>query len=166
VGIAQNAMMAETTIDLMEVMAISLTDNIRIGQQKPIDDKYFNGYNPYTSIAEVNSLILIDVRHKGLTVNISGVEYWYKDGIEDEDLVIKSNNIDTSNLVPFTGADKDVKIGPHYFESDQGFKKTGGTATEALTATGGTFVFKKGGTFAKQIYTSSTKGGSLITFLD
>ena len=46
---------------------------------------------------------------------------------------------DTSNLVPYTGATQDVNIGAHYFESSAGFKKTGGTANQALTANGSTF---------------------------
>ena len=46
---------------------------------------------------------------------------------------------DTSNLVPYNGANKDVNIGAYYFESFAGFKKTGGTATQALTANGGVF---------------------------
>ena len=47
--------------------------------------------------------------------------------------------VDTSNLVPYTGANKDVNIGAYYFETSQGFKKTGGTANQALTADGGVF---------------------------
>ena len=35
-----------------------------------------------------------------------------------------NGNIDTSNLVPYTGANKDVNIGAYYFETSQGFKKT------------------------------------------
>ena len=53
-------------------MAIHLTDNIRVGQQKPVEDKYFNGLVPYTSVSDVNSLIEKKVRHIGLTVNING----------------------------------------------------------------------------------------------
>ena len=49
------------------------------------------------------------------------------------------SGVDTSNLVPYTGANKDVNIGAYYFETSQGFKKTGGTATQALTADGGVF---------------------------
>ena len=73
-------------------MAINITDSIRVGQQKPVDDKYFNGLAPYTSITQVNNLIPKAVRHIGLTVNINGEEYWYKDGIEDYDLIFKSNH--------------------------------------------------------------------------
>ena len=46
---------------------------------------------------------------------------------------------DTSNLVPYTDANQNVNIGAYYFETSQGFKKTGGTANQALTANGGTF---------------------------
>ena len=49
------------------------------------------------------------------------------------------SGVDTSNLVPYTGANKNVNIGAYYFETSQGFKKTGGTANQALTANGGTF---------------------------
>lgn len=70
-------------------MAISLSDSVRVGQQKPLDDKYYNGLAPYTSISEVNSSIASGVRYRGLTVNINGTEYWYKDGITNTDLVEK-----------------------------------------------------------------------------
>ena len=47
-----------------------------------------------------------------------------------------NGNIDTSNLVPYTGANKDVNIGAYYFETSQGFKKTDGTANQYLMADG------------------------------
>ena len=50
-----------------------------------------------------------------------------------------NGNVDTSNLVPYTGATKNVNIGAFYFESSAGFKKTGGTTNQALTADGGVF---------------------------
>ena len=116
-------------------MSIKLSDSIRVGQQKPVDDKYFNGLAPYTSITQVNNLILPTVRHRGLTVNINGEEYWYKDGIENNNLVLKVNNTDTSNLVPYTGANKDVNIGSYYFEAT-GYKTPNGTPTQFLMADG------------------------------
>ena len=73
-------------------MAIKLTDNLRVNQQKPVDDKYFNGLVPYISTSQVNTLIPKAVRHIGLTVNINREEYWYKDGIEDSNLVLKITN--------------------------------------------------------------------------
>ena len=75
-------------------MAINLTDSIRVGQQKPVEDKYFNGLVPYTSIDQVNDLLPKAIRHIGLTVNIKGEEYWYKDGIENANLVLKVPNLD------------------------------------------------------------------------
>ena len=44
-----------------------------------------------------------------------------------------------SDLVPYDGATQNVNIGTYYFESSQGFKKTGGTSTQALTADGNVF---------------------------
>ena len=70
-------------------MSIKLSDNIRIGQQKPIEDKYFNELNPYTSTAEVNTLLPKSLRYIGLTVNINGEEYWYKHGIGNDHLIKK-----------------------------------------------------------------------------
>ena len=49
-----------------------------------------------------------------------------------------SGSVDTSNLVPYTGANKDVNIGAHYFEAE-GYKTPTGTATQALRADGNVF---------------------------
>ena len=58
---------------------------------------------------------------------------------EVDDIISDIQVVDTSNLVPYTGANKDVNIGAYYFESSKGFKKTGGTANQSLTANGGVF---------------------------
>ena len=50
-----------------------------------------------------------------------------------------SGSVDTSNLVPYVGASNNLNIGAYYFESSAGFKKTGGTPNQALTANGSTF---------------------------
>lgn len=105
-------------------MSIKVSDSIRVGQQKPLEDKYFNELVPYTSTSQVNTLLPKADRHIGLTVNINGEEYWYKDGIEDSNLVLKVNNIDTSNLVPYTGATQDVNISSNYFKTSKGFDFT------------------------------------------
>ena len=47
-------------------------------------------------------------------------------------------NVDTSNLVPYDNANKDVNIGAFYYESSAGFKKTGGTSSQYLMADGST----------------------------
>jgi hypothetical protein len=55
---------------------------------------------------EVNSLIPKEVRHIGLTVNINGEEYWYKSGIENEDLIFKS----TQSIIEVTKYELDNLI--------------------------------------------------------
>jgi len=73
-------------------MAIILNDNLKINAGKPVDSKYLTSTGTsYHSIAQVNNTIAISERYTGLTVNISGVEYWYGKGITNSDLVLKSN---------------------------------------------------------------------------
>ena len=80
-------------------MSIKLSDSIRVGQQKPLDDKYFNELVHYTSTSQVNNLVSKAIRHIGLTVNINKEEYWYKDGIEDSNLVLKiTKTFEVSNV--------------------------------------------------------------------
>ena len=57
---------------------------------------------------------------------------------EVDDIISDIPVVDTSNLVPYTGANKDVNIGAFYFEA-AGFKTPNGTSNQALTANGGTF---------------------------
>lgn len=71
-------------------MAIILDDSIRVGQQKPTDDRKYNNLTPYTSVAQANSLLPLAVRYDGLTIIINSVEYWYHLGTEDSNLIIKS----------------------------------------------------------------------------
>ncbi|MBK7362823.1 MAG: hypothetical protein IPJ01_11045 [Micavibrio sp.] len=50
-----------------------------------------DGVTPYADVAEANSIISLTYRSIGLTVNIANVEYWYKDGVADIDLVLKGS---------------------------------------------------------------------------
>lgn len=72
-------------------MAINLSDNIQTNAPKSADSRYMNNLVPYVSVAEVNSTLDAGVRFSGLTVNILGVEYWYKEGIGDGDLLEKTS---------------------------------------------------------------------------
>lgn len=81
-------------------MSLQLPFGLRVLNQLPADDKYLNNGIPYTGTSQVNSLLLIGVRHTGLTVNIGGVEYWYATGITNSALVQKSSGgsgISTAN---------------------------------------------------------------------
>jgi len=93
-------------------MAIILNDNVQVNLGKPVDNKYYQPTlnRPYTGVGEVNSTIIEALRYTGLTVNIGGVEYWYKDGVTDPDLIEKSGGVGTaSNGLTLIGSD--VKLG-------------------------------------------------------
>ena len=95
-------------------MAISLSDSILVGQPKPIDDKYYNTLAvpsaPYTSVSQVNSVLLPTIRYRGLTVNINGDEYWYYAGTANNQLVLKGGG-SGGGFVPYSGAIQDVDLG-------------------------------------------------------
>lgn len=70
-------------------MAILLNDNVQIFAPKALD----NRYGPYTTLELAKSSVAIVNRHLGLTVGIGTtlvVEYWWKAGIADTDLVVKT----------------------------------------------------------------------------
>src|SRR6478609_8770840 len=74
-------------------MAITLNDNLQGNSPKSLDNKYLKfGTTQYVDVAEVNSTIFPAYRHRGLTVKIEGEEYWYKDGVADIDLVLKTGD--------------------------------------------------------------------------
>lgn len=85
-------------------MSLQLPFGIEVLNQKPADAKYFlSGETPYNSIGEANFSLPSGIRHQGLTVNILGIEYWYKDGITDLDLVVKTGGADVANVGGGTG---------------------------------------------------------------
>ena len=69
--------------------------NIKLVAPNPLDDRYLStrvvagAQQPYSGVTEVNAVIDELYRYTGLTVNVLGTEYWYKDGITDPDLVEK-----------------------------------------------------------------------------
>ena len=82
---------------------VPLSKGTWVGSQNPNDAKYFNDTQPWGSVAEVLAGIPIGERHVGLLVNVDKVEYTFKDGIEDIDLVINQPevpNISETALVP------------------------------------------------------------------
>jgi len=70
-------------------MAILINDNYSLQACKPFDARYLNICSPWTSVGAVNTAIPT-YRYTGLTVNIMGTEYWYKNGIGNGDLIPKS----------------------------------------------------------------------------
>lgn len=74
---------------------VPFNDSLNIRANKSIDDRTLKyGQSAWASIAEARAGIVKDYRHPGLTVlikeNSLNVEYWWKDGVEDHNLVRKT----------------------------------------------------------------------------
>lgn len=70
---------------------LELPFGVRVLNPEPLDAYYFNTSGiPYASTAEVVSEIADAVRYIGMTVNVDYVEYFFKFGTTDGDLVIKN----------------------------------------------------------------------------
>lgn len=98
---------------------ITINDSLDLRSPKPLDDRYaaFSSgtTTPYNSIEEANAAIPKAYRHAGLTVlviNSSGknVEYWYKDGREDANLILKTYQITVSSTPPANPSINDLWI--------------------------------------------------------
>lgn len=74
----------------MPLSGIELSAGIVVGANKPVDAKY----GPYATTAAALADIGSTLRFKGLTVGIevsgSVVDYWFRDGITNSDLVEKN----------------------------------------------------------------------------
>ncbi len=75
-------------------MSLILNDSIRVAGGKPVEDKRLNNGVPYNSIAEAKALISKANRYVSLEVVVKSIDgtnfiYWWKDGIEDNDLTLK-----------------------------------------------------------------------------
>ncbi len=94
-------------------MSLELPFGLKVINPLPADEKYLSNGVPYNSISQVNTEIPITIRHIGLTVNINGVEYWYKDGVTNSDLVLKQ-----SDSASFTAYTATTEIRLQNIESD------------------------------------------------
>ena len=70
-------------------MAILINDNYSLQANKPFDARYMNISTPWVDVPAVLAGIPT-YRYIGLTVNIAGSEWWWKNGVGDGDLVLKS----------------------------------------------------------------------------
>lgn len=112
---------------------IRLSDNLEINKPSPIDDRlgvFVSTASALTSIAE-------DRRYVGLTVIVDdgsgAVEYWFKDGVTDVDLVAKSQG--GGGGVPYTGATQNVDLGTYNLTADQLALNVNPTGALAVGAT-------------------------------
>ena len=70
--------------------SMNLPVGLRTSNSQPADAKYFNiSGQPYASADQVLAQIPSESRGIGLTVNISGLEYWFMDSVTDDGLVLK-----------------------------------------------------------------------------
>ena len=108
-------------------MAINIVDNLNVFAPKSIDNRYLkNGLIPYTSVNDVLNTLVTSVRHKGLTVLINDEEYWFKDGITDNDIILKSSEPTSITGNTFTNIEltNDAIIFNSYSGSPFTFTKT------------------------------------------
>ena len=92
-------------------MSFDLTQKIKVVNPTSNIDELYGTYN---SVAEALTGVPSVLRMKGRTVGIiengSVVEYWFKDGIADTDLVVKSSSEDTLDDVAKRGSNSTVPI--------------------------------------------------------
>lgn len=80
-------------------MSVTVNDSIQSNSPKSLDNKYLKlGSSTYTTIADANTTLLSAYRSRGLTVNVGGTEYWYRDDIGDVNLIPKNITIATAPL--------------------------------------------------------------------
>lgn len=79
-----------------------MNDSFYVQGQKPAEDKRLKNGVPYTSVADANATIPKKDRYMTLEVGIriAGVTfiYWWKDGLEDYNLVLKEDGSGSGNL--------------------------------------------------------------------
>src|SRR6478609_284708 len=78
---------------------LELPYSIKVLNPKPLDGYYYNtSFTPYTNTAQVISQVASSVRYRGQVFNVAGVEYWFKAGTSDGDLIVKAtDNIYTAD---------------------------------------------------------------------
>jgi len=112
-------------------MSIPLFDSVKVNTGKPLDSKYLNVNNlPYSDVNEVNNAIPLTQRHVGLTVNINNVEYWYGNGVNAGDLILKGS----------AGADGEINTASNIGSGTTIFKQKVGVNFEFRTLSGGTHI--------------------------
>lgn len=119
-------------------MAISLSDNLNVATNAPVDVKYgpHVGSTESAAIAVANNAIASGVRFEGLTVGLiigsaDIEEYWYQSGILDANLVEKSSGTTVvANPGSTTGTLSSITIGSVNYAVAGGTVGGSGTANK------------------------------------
>lgn len=144
-------------------MAILLSDGLQINAGKHVDSRYLTTTNvAYSTVGQVNATIPISYRYLGLTVLIGDDEYWYKTGLTDSDLVLKSNEAS----VPYT-AGNGISIGSNVVSLNVSNYNAGGViglTSTTFNSTSGAFTLAS--TNTGTISTTNALGvtGSTLNF--
>jgi len=89
--------------------AIEIQKGIKVLNPYPTESKYFSNSNiPYVDLAEAIAQIPTALRHVGLTVNVANVEYWWKFGTSDPELIAKSSGGTSSLTIEQVRADAQI----------------------------------------------------------
>lgn len=95
-------------------MSIKLNDSIRVQGGKPVEDKRLNNGVVYNSVLQANTLIAKTDRYPTLEVAVKtgGVTsiHWYKEGIENSDLVLKQEGGGGESYIEITKFELDSHI--------------------------------------------------------
>ena len=98
-------------------MAYQLNDNPFLFAPKILDARY----GPWLTTTEAKERIAKEFRQKGLTIGVieslKVVEYWWEEGVEDEDLVLKAQEIPKHKVFEFnTDTDWSVTAGGYFID--------------------------------------------------
>src|SRR5258706_3608957 len=67
-------------------MALGFPFGFRVAGSEPLDNKC----GPYNSVAAAVAAVVAGERYIGLTVNVNGIEYWWKDATNNAGLIVKT----------------------------------------------------------------------------
>jgi hypothetical protein len=146
-------------------MSIALNDNLRILVAKPNDERF----GPYNNSSIALTSISEAYRYKGLTVGViesgSIVEYWFKDGVADEDLELKTQSLSSSDSRTVISISSVLQSNKYYLVDS-----SAGSLTVALPASAfqGDFIWLQDakGTWAANNVTVNNNGNNIATFND
>lgn len=79
-------------------MAVNNATGYNRTTREPLDALYLNSGSVYANTASANAAININVRYTGSFVNVGSSLYWYKNGVQDTDLVPFLSQLDTGSL--------------------------------------------------------------------
>ena len=141
-------------------MSILRNDSLQVAAPKSVDSRYDNDGAGYSSVSQANANIIGSFRFIGLTVNVGGVEYWYRSGTTDGDLVIKSSiGVSLNNIAD--GSGNEILIGS---KSQSGnlllTSQSSSTNADVIFVPSGTGTLKAGGSHTSNI----GENNDLITF--